>query len=44
MVPTFALPPRPAALLTLVHYDEDYDRISAITGQPTRWVTPRGTA
>ena len=32
------------AQLPLVHYDEDYDRISAITGQPTRWVTPRGTA
>jgi predicted nucleic acid-binding protein len=27
----------------LVHYDEDYDRIAAITGQPTRWVAPRGS-
>ena len=26
------------------HYDADYDRIAAITGQPTRWVLPRGTA
>ena len=32
------------AQLPLVHYDEDYDRISAITGQATRWVTPRGNA
>jgi predicted nucleic acid-binding protein len=29
--------------LTVVHYDEDYDRIAAITGQPTRWVAPRGS-
>ena len=29
--------------LPIVHYDEDYDRIAAITGQPTRWVLPRGT-
>jgi hypothetical protein len=28
----------------VAHYDEDYDRIAAITGQPTRWVLPRGTA
>jgi predicted nucleic acid-binding protein len=28
----------------LVHYDEDYERIAAITGQPTRWVVPRGSA
>jgi len=27
----------------LVHYDEDYDRIATITGQPTRWVAPRGS-
>jgi predicted nucleic acid-binding protein len=25
------------------HYDEDYDRISAITGQRTEWIAPRGT-
>ena len=30
--------------LGVVHYDEDYDRIAAITGQPVRWVLPRGTA
>jgi predicted nucleic acid-binding protein len=29
--------------LAVVHYDEDYDRIAAITGQPTRWVAPRGS-
>ena len=28
----------------VVHYDEDYDRIAAITGQPVRWVMPRGSA
>lgn len=29
---------------TIVHYDEDYERIAAITGQPVRWVVPRGSA
>jgi predicted nucleic acid-binding protein len=29
--------------VTLVHYDSDYDQITAITGQPTQWVVPRGT-
>jgi predicted nucleic acid-binding protein len=29
--------------IAVVHYDEDYDRIAAITGQLTRWVLPRGT-
>lgn len=28
---------------TVMHYDADYDRISAITGQPTEWVAPRGS-
>ena len=28
----------------LVHYDEDFERIAAVTGQPTSWVLPRGTA
>jgi predicted nucleic acid-binding protein len=32
-----------AAAVTLLHYDEDYDRIAAITGQPTRWLAPKGT-
>jgi len=29
--------------LTVVHYDEDYERIAAITGQPIRWAAPRGS-
>ena len=29
--------------LRLVHYDEDYDRIAAVTGQATEWVAPRGS-
>ena len=27
----------------LLHYDEDYDRIAAITGQHVRWIAPRGS-
>jgi predicted nucleic acid-binding protein len=30
--------------LPIAHYDEDYERIAAISGQPTRWVLPRGAA
>ncbi|RAJ39718.1 hypothetical protein K353_03748 [Kitasatospora sp. SolWspMP-SS2h] len=30
--------------VTVLHYDGDYDMIAAITGQPTRWVVPAGTA
>ena len=32
-----------AASLMVLHSDEDYDRISAVTGQPTEWIAPRGT-
>ena len=32
-----------AADVGVLHYDEDYDRIAAITGQPTRWLAPEGT-
>ena len=32
-----------AAGLPVLHYDEDYDRIAAVTGQPMRWVRPRGS-
>lgn len=32
-----------AAGATLLHYDEDFERIAAITGQPTRWIAPRGS-
>ncbi len=28
---------------TVLHYDEDYERIAEITGQPTRWIAPRGS-
>ena len=30
--------------VAVVHYDEDYDRIAAVTSQPVRWVVPRGSA
>lgn len=30
--------------VTVLHYDGDYDRISAATGQSTEWVVPRGSA
>jgi predicted nucleic acid-binding protein len=29
--------------LTVLHYDADFDRITAVTGQPTEWVTSPGT-
>lgn len=29
---------------TVLHYDGDYDMITAITGQSTTWVVPAGTA
>jgi predicted nucleic acid-binding protein len=28
---------------TILHYDADYDRIAAITDQPSEWVVPRGS-
>ena len=28
---------------TVWHYDEDYDRIAELTGQPTRWLAPAGS-
>jgi hypothetical protein len=28
---------------TVLHYDADYDRIAAVTGQPTEWVVARGS-
>lgn len=30
--------------LVVLHYDGDYERIAEITGQPTEWVVPRGSA
>jgi predicted nucleic acid-binding protein len=32
-----------AADLTVLHYDDDYDRIASVTGQPTEWVAPAGS-
>ena len=29
--------------LTVLHYDADFDRIAAVTGQPVEWVVPRGS-
>jgi predicted nucleic acid-binding protein len=28
---------------TVLHYDADYDRIAAITNQPTEWIAERGS-
>jgi len=28
---------------TVLHYDADYDRIAAITGQPVEWVAAKGS-
>jgi predicted nucleic acid-binding protein len=29
--------------LTVLHYDEDYERVSAVTGQSTEWIAERGS-
>lgn len=29
--------------LTVLHYDEDYDRIAKLTGQSMEWVVPKGS-
>lgn len=29
--------------VTILHYDGDFERISAATGQPHEWIIPRGT-
>jgi len=29
--------------IPVLHYDEDYDRIAAVTGQAVHWLAPRGT-
>lgn len=31
------------AELTVLHYDADFELISSVTGQPSRWVVPRGS-
>ena len=28
---------------TVLHYDADFDRIAKVTGQPVRWIAPRGS-
>lgn len=30
--------------LVVLHYDADFDRIAAVTGQPCEWVVPPGSA
>lgn len=32
-----------SAGLSVLHYDADFDAIAAVTGQPTRWIAPRGS-
>ena len=32
-----------SADLTVLHYDADFDRVAALTGQPTQWIVPRGS-
>lgn len=32
-----------AAGIPILHYDEDYDRVAAITGQGVQWLAPRGS-
>lgn len=32
-----------ASGLVVLHYDADFDRIAAVTGQLTEWVVPRGS-
>lgn len=27
----------------VLHYDRDFDRIAAVTGQPVRWIVPAGS-
>jgi predicted nucleic acid-binding protein len=29
--------------LTVLHYDQDFDLIAEVTGQPMEWVVPQGT-
>lgn len=32
-----------ATSLTVLHYDADFDHISAVTGQPAEWIVDRGS-
>jgi predicted nucleic acid-binding protein len=29
--------------LTVLHYDADFERIAELSGQPARWIVPRGS-
>jgi hypothetical protein len=29
--------------LTVLHYDKDFDLIAEVTGQPCKWIAPRGS-
>jgi predicted nucleic acid-binding protein len=29
--------------LILLHYDQDFERIAEVTGQPAQWIAPRGS-
>ena len=29
--------------LSVLHYDADFDRIAAVTGQPHEWIVPKGS-
>jgi predicted nucleic acid-binding protein len=29
--------------VTLLHYDQDFDAIAGVTGQPTRWIARKGS-
>lgn len=33
-----------AAGLVVLHYDRDFERIAAVTGQPVEWIVPVGSA
>jgi hypothetical protein len=28
---------------TVLHYDADFDRVAKLTGQPVKWIAPRGS-
>jgi hypothetical protein len=31
------------SVLTMLHYDADFDLIASVTGQPCEWVVPPGS-
>lgn len=32
-----------SAEIPVLHYDEDFDRVTEVTGQPTEWIAKRGS-